>query len=79
MRPSFPNLKVKCPAPPRGLTHRRDLLEDVVHGEPLLPQGPALHDAACLAGSAQEHLGGQWVAGGGGGTVGIHTLWEALL
>lgn len=40
----------------RPLTCGGDLLEDVVHGEPLLAQGPALHQAACRAGRTQEHL-----------------------
>lgn len=77
--PSFPRSVSNAPALQRELTHRRDLLEDVVHGKPLLPQGPALHDTACLVRRAQQHLGGWWVARGGGITLGIHTLWGALV
>jgi hypothetical protein len=36
-------------------------VENVVHWESLLPQGPALHNAACLAGCTQEYLRGSLV------------------
>lgn len=38
------------------LTHRRDLLEDVVDRQALLPKGPALHNAVVLVGSTKQHL-----------------------
>jgi len=40
------------------LTHRRDLLEDVVDRQALFPQRPALHNAVVLVGSTKQHL--QW-------------------
>lgn len=40
-----------------ALTHWGAVLEDVVHGETLLPQRPALHNAAVLIGRTQKDLG----------------------
>lgn len=39
-----------------GLTDGRSVLEDVVDGEPLLPQRPTLHDAPALVRRAQQDL-----------------------
>lgn len=39
-----------------GLTDWRAVLEDVVDRKSLLPEGPALHDAATLIGRAQQNL-----------------------
>lgn len=42
-----------------GLTGWGDLLKHIIHGQPLLPQRPTLHQAAGLAGGTQQHLGTQ--------------------
>jgi len=42
--------------PQWALTDWRAVLEDVVDGKPLLPQRPALHDAAALVGRTQQNL-----------------------